>query len=70
MSASCRITALMGLMLHVLLLAYYTSDLVSSLTAGPPDPKLSTIQDVYNSPSFELGFVRGTSLQYFFKVKF
>ncbi|XP_027217136.2 probable glutamate receptor [Penaeus vannamei] len=58
--------ALMGLALQVLLLTYYTSDLVSSLAAGPPPPTLSTLYDVYNSPRLELGFTKGIALQLYF----
>ncbi|XP_069974852.1 probable glutamate receptor [Penaeus vannamei] len=65
-SASCRLVILMGLMLQVLLLAYYTSDLVSSLTAGPSPPKLSTLYDVYKNPSLKLGFEKGAAPHLYF----
>ncbi|XP_063600728.1 uncharacterized protein LOC134776907 [Penaeus indicus] len=57
---------LMGLMLQVLLLAYYTSDLVSSLTAGPSPPKLSTLYDIYQNPSLKLGFEKGAAPHLYF----
>ncbi|ROT69335.1 hypothetical protein C7M84_012468 [Penaeus vannamei] len=53
-------------MLQVLLLAYYTSDLVSSLTAGPSPPKLSTLYDVYKNPSLKLGFEKGAAPHLYF----
>lgn len=69
-SISTRMVALMGLMLQLLILAHYTSDLFSSLTAGPQPPSISTLRDIYNNPSLEIGFIEGASIQIYFSVSF
>ncbi|XP_037797156.1 probable glutamate receptor [Penaeus monodon] len=62
LSISCRTVALVWLVLQVILVSYYTSDLVSSLAAGPPPPSLSTLHDVLNTPSYDFGFEKGSAL--------
>ncbi|XP_064096457.1 probable glutamate receptor [Macrobrachium nipponense] len=59
---SLRILFLTILLFHVVLLAHYTSDLVSSLAAGPSLSKVSSLQDVVKDPNLQLGYMRETSL--------
>ncbi|XP_066940246.1 probable glutamate receptor [Macrobrachium rosenbergii] len=59
---SLRILFLTILLFHVVLLAHYTSDLVSSLAAGPSLSKFSSLQDVAKDPKLQLGYTRETSL--------
>ncbi|XP_068235927.1 probable glutamate receptor [Palaemon carinicauda] len=59
---SLRILFLTVLLFHVVLLAHYTSDLVSGLASGPPLPKVSNLQDVAKVPSLRVGYTRETSL--------
>ncbi|XP_069974744.1 glutamate receptor ionotropic, kainate 2-like [Penaeus vannamei] len=57
-----RTVILTGLLLQVVALGFYTSNLVSALTVGPPIPPLNDLQDVYNEPSLTFGFLKGSSL--------
>ncbi|XP_047488084.1 probable glutamate receptor [Penaeus chinensis] len=57
-----RTVLLTGLLLQVVALGFYTSNLVSALTVGPPMPPLNDLQDVYNHPSLTFGFLKGSSL--------
>ncbi|XP_042855749.1 uncharacterized protein LOC122242520 [Penaeus japonicus] len=52
---------LTALLLQVISLAYYTSNMVTALTIGPPLPQLHDLRDVHNDPSFTFGFVKGTA---------
>ncbi|XP_045122694.1 probable glutamate receptor [Portunus trituberculatus] len=47
--------------LHVILLAHYTSNLVSSLSVGPSLPSISSIEDVFQNPKFNLLVKKGTA---------
>ncbi|XP_047487930.1 probable glutamate receptor [Penaeus chinensis] len=62
-----RLVFLTILQLQVLLQAYYTCVLVSSLALGPPLPDIESISDVQRHPSLQLGFVRGSSITEYFK---
>lgn len=62
LSVSCRVLAVTALALQVLLMAYYTSDLVSSLAAGPPPPSVTSLRDVYDDSSLKIGYTAGTAL--------
>ncbi|XP_069974567.1 uncharacterized protein [Penaeus vannamei] len=62
-----RLALLTILQLQVLLQAYYTCVLVSSLALGPPLPDIESISDVQRHPSLQLGFVRGSSITEYFK---
>ncbi|XP_047488086.1 probable glutamate receptor [Penaeus chinensis] len=53
---------LMLLVLQVLLLAFYTSNLVSALTVGPPLPPMENLEDVYSDSSITIGFTRGSTI--------
>ncbi|XP_037803608.1 probable glutamate receptor [Penaeus monodon] len=53
---------LMLLLLQVLLLAFYTSNLVSALTVGPPLPPMKDLEDVHSDSSITIGFTRGSTI--------
>ncbi|ROT77379.1 putative glutamate receptor ionotropic, delta-1 [Penaeus vannamei] len=57
-----RGVVLMFLLLQVLLLAFYTSNLVSALTVGPPLPPMKDLEDVYKDSSITIGFTRGSTI--------
>ncbi|XP_042229189.1 probable glutamate receptor [Homarus americanus] len=54
--------------LQVLIMAHYTSQLVSSMAVGPPLPTISTIGDVSRHPTLKMGLIRGSSLTEYFRV--
>ncbi|XP_070000318.1 probable glutamate receptor [Penaeus vannamei] len=51
------------LMLQLVLLAYYTSNLTSALTVGPPLPPYNRLQDVHDDRSLTLGFLKGSAIR-------
>ncbi|XP_068232538.1 probable glutamate receptor [Palaemon carinicauda] len=61
-----RLMAFLAQMFFKFLGAYYTCFLVSSLAAGPPEPKLVSLQDVLET-SMTLGVVEGTAPVEYFK---
>ncbi|XP_069974745.1 probable glutamate receptor [Penaeus vannamei] len=63
-----RTLILTALLAHVILLTFYTSNLVSALTVGPPLPPLKNLQDVYNDRSLRFGFLKGSSLTNMFDL--
>ncbi|XP_071520979.1 probable glutamate receptor isoform X2 [Panulirus ornatus] len=66
-STAGRMVVLSTLLLQTLLLAHYTSNLVSTMATRAPAPSLSTLYDVYKDPSLTFGFIRDTSSNEFFK---
>ncbi|XP_042220961.1 probable glutamate receptor [Homarus americanus] len=65
---SSRLVLLILMLLHVVLLAHYTSNLVSALAVGPALPAISSISDVVRSSSLSLGTVRDTAPLEYLKV--
>lgn len=63
-----RTVVLTTLLLHTLLLAHYTSNLVSTLATRAPAPKLATLYDVYKDPSLTLGFIRDSAMSEYLEV--
>lgn len=59
---------LTALLLQVISLAYYTSNMVSALTVGPSLPALNDLRDVHNDPAITFGFVKGTANTVDFRV--
>ncbi|XP_071523389.1 probable glutamate receptor [Panulirus ornatus] len=57
-----RLMFLTVMMLHVLVLAHYTSQLVSSMAVGPPLPDISALADVRRHSPLRLGFIEGSSV--------
>lgn len=56
------------LLLQLISLAYYTSNMVSALTVGPSLPALNDLRDVHNDPAITFGFVKGTANTVDFRV--
>ncbi|ROT84725.1 putative glutamate receptor ionotropic, delta-1 isoform X2 [Penaeus vannamei] len=56
-----RTVMLTALLLQLISLAYYTSNMVSALTVGPSLPALNDLRDVHNDPAITFGFVKGTA---------
>lgn len=53
------------LLLQLVALTFYTSNLVSALTVGPPLPPYKDLQAVHTEPSLKLVFLKGgTQLDY------
>ncbi|XP_063600692.1 glutamate receptor ionotropic, kainate 5-like [Penaeus indicus] len=67
-TAAGRTAVLTTLFLQVLTLAFYTSNLVSALAAGPPLPVFKNLQDIHNEKSFTFGFLRSSSNANDFRV--
>ncbi|XP_050720035.1 probable glutamate receptor isoform X2 [Eriocheir sinensis] len=67
-TTSSRLVFLTLLMLQVLILAHYTSYLVSSMAVGPPLPTVSTIADVTRHPRLRLSILRGSSIIEYFRT--
>lgn len=63
-----RTVVLTALLLQVISLAYYTSNMVSALTVGPSLPALNDLRDVHNDPAITFGFVKGTANTADFRV--
>ncbi|XP_042891241.1 probable glutamate receptor [Penaeus japonicus] len=61
-TTSKRGVVLMLLLLQVLVLAFYTSNLVSALTVGPPLPPMEDLKDVFEDSSLTIGFTRGSTI--------
>lgn len=68
-SGPARLVLLTTLLLHVVILAHYTSNLASSLAAGPHMPSFSTVQAVLAQPQLSFGVMRGTALVEYLKVR-
>lgn len=68
-SGPARLVLLTTLLLHVVVLAHYTSNLASSLAAGPHMPSFSTIQAVLDEPRLSFGVMRETALVEYLKVR-
>ncbi|XP_047488127.1 probable glutamate receptor [Penaeus chinensis] len=68
-TAAGRTVVLTTLFLQVLTLAFYTSNLVSALAAGPPLPVFKNLQDIHNEKSFTFGFLRSSSNANDFRLK-
>lgn len=64
-----RVLHLSCLLLQILLMAHYTSDLISGLAMGPPLPSVNTIDDINRNSKLTLGWRKGSSLGEIFKVK-
>ncbi|XP_042855556.1 glutamate receptor 1-like [Penaeus japonicus] len=54
-----RTLLLIVMLLHVVALAYYTSNMVSALTMGPPLPPYKGLRDIHQEPSITLGMLKG-----------
>ncbi|KAG7169750.1 Glutamate receptor ionotropic, delta-1-like 23 [Homarus americanus] len=67
---SSRLVLLILMLLHVVLLAHYTSNLVSALAVGPALPAISSISDVVRSSSLSLGTVRDTAPLEYLKLAY
>lgn len=63
-----RTVMLTALLLQLISLAYYTSNMVSALTVGPSLPALNDLRDVHNDPAITFGFVKGTANTVDFRV--
>lgn len=63
-----RTVMLATLLLQLISLAYYTSNMVSALTVGPSLPALNDLRDVHNDPAITFGFVKGTANTVDFRV--
>nr|XP_045605359.1 probable glutamate receptor isoform X1 [Procambarus clarkii] len=57
----CRLVVLTVLLLQIVVLAHYTSNLVSALAVGPSLPAISSIGDVVSNPTFSLGTLQDTA---------
>ncbi|XP_071520488.1 probable glutamate receptor [Panulirus ornatus] len=57
-----RVVAFICLLLNVLLLAHYTSNLITALAVGPPLPSITGLDDINRNPSLTLGYVKGSAL--------
>nr|XP_045610319.1 uncharacterized protein LOC123765680 [Procambarus clarkii] len=66
-STSGRIVVVSVLMLQLLLIAHYNSDLISALAAGPSLPRINSVTDVNSNPSLGVGWRRGSSLEELFR---
>ncbi|XP_042893583.1 glutamate receptor-like [Penaeus japonicus] len=65
-STAGRTVVLTALLLQLVTLTFYTSNLVSALTVGPPLPPYEDLQTVYSESSLKLAFLRGgMQLEYF-----
>ncbi|XP_050701452.1 probable glutamate receptor [Eriocheir sinensis] len=67
-SGPARLVLLTTMLLHVVILAYYTSNLASSLAAGPHMPTFSTIQDVLSQTRLSFGVMQGAALMEYLKT--
>ncbi|XP_042217663.1 probable glutamate receptor [Homarus americanus] len=56
-----------GCLLGQVLLAHYTSDLITALAAGLPLPTVANLDDINQDPSLDLGYLKGSSLTEYFK---
>ncbi|XP_042876130.1 probable glutamate receptor [Penaeus japonicus] len=65
---SGRLLLLSCLLLQILLMAHYTSDLISGLAMGPPLPSVNTIDDINRNKKLTLGWRKGSSLGEVFKT--
>ncbi|XP_063600736.1 probable glutamate receptor [Penaeus indicus] len=63
-----RVLHLSCLLLQILLMAHYTSDLISGLAMGPPLPSVNTIDDINRNSKLTLGWRKGSSLGEIFKT--
>ncbi|KAG7178228.1 Glutamate receptor-like 60, partial [Homarus americanus] len=64
---SLRLVWVTCFLLHVVLLAHYTSDLITALAAGLPLPTVANLDDINQDPSLDLGYLKGSSLTEYFK---
>ncbi|XP_042876134.1 glutamate receptor-like [Penaeus japonicus] len=60
-SASGRTLVMTVLLLQVLALAFYTCNMVSALTVGPPLPPYKDLRDIHKESSITFGFVESSS---------
>ncbi|ROT75751.1 Glutamate receptor ionotropic, kainate 2 [Penaeus vannamei] len=67
-STAGRVLLLSCLLLQILLMAYYTSDLISGLAMGPPLPSVNTIEDINRDSKLTLGWRKGSSLGEMFQT--
>ncbi|XP_047488310.1 probable glutamate receptor isoform X2 [Penaeus chinensis] len=56
-----RTLVLTALLLQVVTLSYYTSNLVSALTVGPPLPPYRDLRDIHQEKSITFGLLKGTA---------
>ncbi|XP_063600734.1 glutamate receptor 1-like [Penaeus indicus] len=59
-STAVRTAVITSLLLQVVTLSYYTSNLVSALTVGPPLPPFSDLGDIHAQSSITFGIVKGS----------
>ncbi|XP_053642597.2 probable glutamate receptor [Cherax quadricarinatus] len=64
---SLRMVSVSCMLLHMLLLQHYTSDLITALAVGPPLPAITNLEDINRSPSLTLGYLKGSSLIEYFR---
>lgn len=56
-----RTLVLTALLLQVVTLSYYTSNMVSALTVGPPLPPYKDLRDIHEEKSITFGMLKGTA---------
>ncbi|KAK4320049.1 hypothetical protein Pmani_009070 [Petrolisthes manimaculis] len=67
-AAASRLVVLTLQVLHVLAMAHYTSQLVSSMAVGPPLPDIASLSEVRRHDTLKLGFIQGSSVTEYFKT--
>ncbi|XP_037803579.1 glutamate receptor-like [Penaeus monodon] len=67
-SLAGRILMVSVLFLQVIILAFYTSNLVTALAVRPSLPPFEGLEDVHQDPTVTFGIQRGTALDEIFKV--